>query len=540
MVVGRYCEVVASRFVRKVRTSSGAVAVQVLTRRGREVLKVEHVGSAHTDAELELLLEVARKRLDPGQQAFDLGAVEQMPARVDEVADWTGRSSAALRKTTSLVTRRPRSAAGGKVVATSALLLWRLLDDAYSRLGFSRLEDDAFKALVLARIIEPTSKADSIRVLAEVGVKAPALNTIYRCLKRCQDRDYRNKLSAAAAAFSARTTGTAALVMYDVTTLHFEIGDEDQLRKVGMSKEHRVDPQVQVGLLVDQSGFPLEVQLFEGNKAETTTLVPVLEAFQRRYGLTGIVVVADAGMLSAGNLNALEDAGFSFIVGSRIAKAPYDLAEHFARHGNHFDDGQILESTRVMGTGKAARERRVLYQWSLKRQKHDEKTINAMVAKAQKITDGQAPMRKTRFLKVSGTKKQLDDPRIERVRQLAGLKGYVTDLTVETMSGAAVIAAYHDLWQVEASFRMTKSDLRARPIFHHQKESIEAHLTVVFAALAITRHLTAVTGYSIKKIVQTLRTVRSATIEINGQTLTLDPDIPPTAADILTAMQKGY
>lgn len=540
MVVGRYCEVVASRFVRKVRTSSGAVAVQVLTRRGREVLKVEHVGSAHTDAELELLLEVARKRLDPGQQAFDLGAVEQMPARVDEVADWTGRSSAALRKTTSLVTRRPRSAAGGKVVATSALLLWRLLDDAYSRLGFSRLEDEAFKALVLARIIEPTSKADSIRVLAEVGVKAPALNTIYRCLKRCQDRDYRNKLSAAAAAFSARTTGTAALVMYDVTTLHFEIGDEDQLRKVGMSKEHRVDPQVQVGLLVDQSGFPLEVQLFEGNKAETTTLVPVLEAFQRRYGLTGIVVVADAGMLSAGNLNALEDAGFSFIVGSRIAKAPYDLAEHFARHGNHFDDGQILESTRVMGTGKAARERRVLYQWSLKRQKHDEKTINAMVAKAQKITDGQAPMRKTRFLKVSGTKKQLDDPRIERARQLAGLKGYVTDLTVETMSGAAVIAAYHDLWQVEASFRMTKSDLRARPIFHHQKESIEAHLTVVFAALAITRHLTAVTGYSIKKIVQTLRTVRSATIEINGQTLTLDPDIPPTAADILTAMQKGY
>lgn len=538
--MGRYCEVVASRFVRKVRTSSGAVAVQVLTRRGREVLKVEHVGSAHTDAELELLLEVARKRLDPGQQAFDLGAVEQMPARVDEVADWTGRSSAALRKTTSLVTRRPRSAAGGKVVATSALLLWRLLDDAYSRLGFSRLEDEAFKALVLARIIEPTSKADSIRVLAEVGVKAPALNTIYRCLKRCQDRDYRNKLSAAAAAFSARTTGTAALVMYDVTTLHFEIGDEDQLRKVGMSKEHRVDPQVQVGLLVDQSGFPLEVQLFEGNKAETTTLVPVLEAFQRRYGLTGIVVVADAGMLSAGNLNALEDAGFSFIVGSRIAKAPYDLAEHFARHGNHFDDGQILESTRVMGTGKAARERRVLYQWSLKRQKHDEKTINAMVAKAQKITDGQAPMRKTRFLKVSGTKKQLDDPRIERARQLAGLKGYVTDLTVETMSGAAVIAAYHDLWQVEASFRMTKSDLRARPIFHHQKESIEAHLTVVFAALAITRHLTAVTGYSIKKIVQTLRTVRSATIEINGQTLTLDPDIPPTAADILTAMQKGY
>lgn len=122
-----------------------------------------------------------------------------------------------------------------------------------------------------------------------------------------------------------------------------------------MSKEHRVDPQVQVGLLVDPAGFPLEVHLFEGNTAETTTLIPVLTAFQERHGITDMVVVADAGMLSAGNLNALEDAGFSFIVGSRLTKAPYDLADHFERHGNFFTNGQILESSRVMGTRKAAR-----------------------------------------------------------------------------------------------------------------------------------------------------------------------------------------
>lgn len=104
------------------------------------------------------------------------------------------------------------------------------------------------------------------------------------------------------------------------------------------------------------------------------------------------------------------------------------------------------------------------------------------------------------------------------------------------MSGAGIIAAYHDLWQVEASFRMTKSDLRARPVFHHRRESIESHLTVVFAALAITRYLTAASGVSIKKIVQTLRTVRSATIEINGQRLTLEPKIPEHAQTILNAI----
>ncbi len=322
--------------------------------------------------------------------------------------------------------------------------------------------------------------------------------------------------------------------MYDVTTLHVENENEDGLRKVGMSKEHRVDPQVQVGLLVDPGGFPLEVHLFEGNAAETTTLVPMLTQFQQRHGVTAMIVVADAGMLSAANLNALEDAGFSFIVGSRLTKAPYDLADHFARKGNYFTDGQILESKRVMGTGKAARERRIVYQWSFKRQKRDDRTINAQITKAEKVATGATPLRKTRFLKVSGAAKELDQATIDRARQLAGLKGYVTNLDITTMAGAAVISAYHDLWHVEASFRMTKSDLRARPVFHHRRESIEAHLTVVFAALAITGYLTSTTGTSIKKIVQTLRTIRAATIEINGQRLTLEPDIPEHAQAILT------
>jgi transposase len=186
-------------------------------------------------------------------------------------------------------------------------------------------------------------------------------------------------------AHATRTRGTAAMVLYDVTTLHFEVADEDDLRRVGMSKEHRVDPQVQVGLLVDPTGFPLEIHMFEGNKAETTTLIPVLTPFAERHTVTSMVVVADAGMLSAANLDAIEDARFSFIVGSRLVKAPYDLADHFERHGNYFTDGQILESARRMGTGKGARSRRVVYQWKFKRQKHDDRTINLMITKAEKI-----------------------------------------------------------------------------------------------------------------------------------------------------------
>jgi hypothetical protein len=535
--------------------------VQIVTRRGRQVEQVEHLGSAHTDAELALLLSAAGERLAPGQEVLDLGDLARVTPRTDDIADWTadrpgGTGQLVLESDSTATPKgtaggRPATVnAGGRVVSTSSLLLWQVLTDAYARLGFDALADEAFRAMVLARIVEPTSKADGLRVLAELGAPAPGLRTLFRSLKRCRDNDYRDTLAKACTAFSAASGGLSALVMYDCTTLHFETGDEDLdgaaatgakgLRKVGMSKEHRVDPQVQVGLLVDPAGFPLEVHLFEGNTAETTTLLPVLHAFQQRHGVTGMVVVADAGMLSAGNLNAIEDAGFSFIVGSRITKAPYDLAEHFTRHGDYFTDKQILESTRAMGSGKHERQRRVVYQWSFKRSQRDNKTINAQIARAEKVAAGKAPMARTRFLKVTGASRELNQKTIDRARQLAGLKGYVTNLDLAALDGAAVIAAYHQLWQVEASFRMTKSDLRARPVFHHEREAIEAHLTVVFAALAVSRYLQTRAEVSIKKLVQTLRTARSATIDINGQRLTLEPELTDPARTLLHRLQEGH
>lgn len=252
-----------------------------------------------------------------------------------------------------------------------------------------------------------------------------------------------------------------------------------------------------------------------------------------------MVVVADAGMLSAGNLNALEDAGFSFIVGSRISKAPYDLAAHFERHGDYFADGQILESSRVMGTGTAAHTRRVVYQYSFKRHKRDNRSINAMVERAEKVAAGTRPVKKDRFVRINGADKDVNWALVERARQLAGLKGYVSNIAPDVMSGAQVISAYHDLWHVEKSFRMAKSDLRARPMFHHQKDSIEAHLTIVFAALAVSRYLQDVTGLSIKKLINTLRPIRSATIALGDHRLTLEPEIPPEVKELLDTIAKS-
>lgn len=351
-------------FVRKVKTASGATAVQIAhTRRGVQKI-IEHIGSAHTEAEVAALVQVAKNKIAGDQQEFDL----QIPVPTDRPI--------------------PASAPAGPVVTgSSSQLLWDVLEDAYARIGFSAIGNDTFRQLVLARLVEPTSKADTIRVLEEIGVPAPSLRTIWRTLASCIEQDWRDTACRAAYAFAAAKAGPTGLsvVLYDVTTLYFEATDEDELRKVGMSKERRVDPQIVVGLLVDRDGFPLEIHCFEGNKAETLTLIPVLKSFQHRHRTRDLVVVADAGMLSAANLNALEDAGFSFIVGSRITKAPYDLASHFERHGNNFKDGQTLESVRSMGVGAKARDRRVVYHYSFKREKRDNYTLNKQIEKAEKV-----------------------------------------------------------------------------------------------------------------------------------------------------------
>ena len=502
-----------SPYVRKVRTASGATAVQIAeTVQGRRRI-VEHIGSAHTEAELAALIAVAKGKIDAGQQHLDLqlSGAEQV-----------------------------RAAGEAVITRYSSELLWTTLISSYWRLGFGVLGDDTFAALVCARLVEPTSKLDTLRVLDDIGIDAPHLSSIKRALARCVDRDYRRQLSRACLDHVTAQGPGVALVLYDLTTLYLEAEDEDQLRKVGMSKERRVDPQITVGLLVARNGFPLDIHVFEGNKAETKTLIPVITGFVERHEITDMVVVADSGMLSAANLNALEDAGLKFIVAARTSKAPKELEEHFGRRGNYIDDGGVVELSRPMGTGADRRDRRVVWHYTWARDRRDNRTLNAQILRAQRVADKAEPLRKQRFVKISGQKVALDDESIERARAAAGYKGYVTNIAAAVMDGHAVVAAYHDLWKVEQSFRMAKSDLKARPIFHRTRDAIEAHLTIVFAALAIARDLQNRTGMSIKKIVQTLRRIHTVIVDVDGHPLTARTPLDDDAETILTAINARH
>nr|WP_108870678.1 transposase [Tessaracoccus timonensis] len=177
--------------------------------------------------------------------------------------------------------------------------------------------------------------------------------------------------------------------------------------------------------------------------------------------------------------------------------------------------------------GRDKQRRRMVYQYSQKRFVRDNKTLNQQRNRALAIIEGATRPKKARFLKTTGKATIFDQSAYDKAVSLAGLKGYVTNISQHQMTGAQVIVAYHDLWRVEQGFRMSKSDLDARPTFHHTPDAIKAHLDIVFAALAIARYLQDQSGWSIKRLVRTLRPLREVTINIAGHELTAEPTIDP-------------
>jgi hypothetical protein len=478
-------------FIRKVKTSSGATAVQIAYKVGGRIVKIIHIGSAHNKEELDILIAIARKRLFANQ-------LELLP-QADHLQIRTKRSFSAL--------------------------LWDALKGQYAILGFDQLNDNVFEALCLARIVEPTSKLDSLRVLDDLGVDPIDRNQLYRSLVKASKLEYRKAISQAC--FEHVGKGGLTLVLYDVTTLYFEVQEEDEYRKPGMSKERRLEPQIIIGLLVDQNGFPLGLQSFEGNKAETKTILPVIQDFLAQNGLTKTTIVADAAMMSASNLAELSEAGYTYIVGSRLHKVPYDIAEY--QKTSELSDQQIVIEKRE--------GYRIIYQYRAKRAALDMRNIEKQVAKAMKVLNGQVPTTKTKFLSVVAKKKQLNQKLIDKAKALAGVKGYVTNLDIPDEQ---LIANYHQLFHVEATFRMAKSDLRARPIFHQTRESIEAHLTLVFAALADSKYIEGLTGITIKQFVKLLRPIRSSIVVFNGNEILADPIVPEPISEVLKRLSLGH
>jgi hypothetical protein len=422
--------------------------------------------------------------------------------------------------------------------------LWDALMHGYRVLGFDGAAggDEVFAQLVLARIIEPTSKLDSARVLEEAGISALPYRTLLRRLPVYAKGSWRQKLAGACAGHAG--LGPASLVLYDVSTLYFETDAGDGFREPGFSKERRLDPQITIGLLTDASGFPLMVSAFEGNKAETKTMLPVIQAFMTAHRLSDVTVVADAGMVSEANQHQIEAAGLSFILGMRIPEVPYVVAEWRREHPDEpVPDGHVFTQRWPTGPRIGRRDQVIYYQYRHDRARRTLRGIDEQVAKAENAIAGKAPIKRNRFIQLAGDTHTVNRELEARARTLAGIKGYITNLAAcpdgTPVTAEFVISSYRRLFEIEKSFRMSKHDLQARPIYHHQRDSIEAHLTVVFAALAVSRWIEAQTGWSIRKFVRTARRCRSIEIQAGDHTITAADPLPDDLRDALDRIHRS-
>ncbi|KAE8762127.1 IS1634 family transposase [Georgenia thermotolerans] len=479
--------------------------MQIVYSRRKGARQMEHLGSAHTDEEYELLLAAARQRLAAGQGELDLGLEE------------------------------PGTGGPLPITATRMEHLIGAVRRIYADLGLEDAAggDEVFWQLVLARLVEPTSKLDSLRVIEETGLAPASYATVKRRLPRYAAPDFRKALAAALA--ERAELGPAALILYDVSTLYFEADEGDGFREPGYSKERRIDPQITIGLLTDATGFPLMVNAFEGNKAETKTMLPVIEAFKATYALTDVTVVADAGMLSHDNRDAIEAAGLSYILGAKLPDIPYVVEQWMAAHPDTApEDGQIFTAKTFTGPAGARREARIYYQYRSARARRTLRGIDAQVAKAEQAAAGKAPVKRNRFLTVTGEARAVNRDLEAKARALAGYKGYLTNLPPERASAEFVIGAYHRLWNIEKSFRMSKHDLAARPIYHRLQDSIDAHLTVVFAALAVARRLEHLTDWSLKRFITTARRYKTITIRAGDHDITAADPLPADLTQALT------
>lgn len=467
--------------IRKTKTASGATAVQVVRYEGKRCIVEKHIGSAHDQPTFAALMTAAQCYLETHRKQPDLFA-SIVPSTIPiEHAQLTG------------VTHRFAR------------------DSLHHCLRLCGIRDlpEIYIDLALMRIIEPASKLRTIELIHRYFGIRYAQRTVYRLLPKILA--YRERIEDAAIKTALNDLKeTFSLVLYDVTTLYFESFKEYDFQQPGFSKDNKPQqPQIVIGLLTTRSGFPVMHEVFEGNTFEGHTMLRVVHRFQKRFEGVKPIIVADAAMLSQENMRTLNEEGYRYIVGARLANTTSHFIEKISTSLPRTDKAhQRFEYARNQ------KERyTIICEFSVARYKKDKREFEKQVKRAQELIQRKEPGRRAKFVRKSHTTGRLyefNDALKEKAEKLLGIKGYVTNIPEKDMTNAEVMGYYHDLWHVEQAFRMSKSDLKARPIFHCTQDSIKAHLLICFVALMMGKYLEIKTGLSIRKIRDQLWEIQEA------------------------------
>jgi transposase len=445
-------------FVRKKPNASGLVSVQVIDKSHGRYRVVKTIGASADPVEVDRMLREGKRFIQErtGVQEFD----------------FTDHGSAYRLALGAIHSHR---------LVGISLVLGRIFEE----IGFGQVPDPLFRDLVLYRLVYPRSKLKTTEYLFRYEQKTVSEDAIYR---------YMDKLHSSQKELVERIShqhtlrvlgGKVQAVFYDVTTLYFEVEREDELRKPGFSKDGKHQhPQIVLGLLVAENAYPLAYDIFEGDTFEGDTFLPVLDGFGRKYAIEDITVVADAGLLSARNIEQLVRRGYDFIIGARIKNEKQAVKDQVFALG--LEDGQCAaiakEGSTLIVSCSERRAKKDRYNREKGLRRLEKEIRSGKLAKSSINKKGY-----NKFLKMDGqVSLSIDHEKVRQDQRWDGLKGYLTN---SKLSPKEVMAQYANLWEIEKAFRVAKNELRIRPIFHRKRARIEAHICLNFAAYKVYKEL---------------------------------------------------
>jgi transposase len=483
-------------FVRKKKNRSGSVSVQIIDKSYGNYRVIKTIGSSKDKDEIERLYRTAIEEIPRLFNQLTLSLFDQEKEQQGHLVEDLNNDDI-------------------RVIGPE-LIFGRIFD----RIGFNQVPGDLFRDLVISRITHPGSKLKLAEYLQENKGKEITVYSIYRYLDKISTR-YKEQVEQISFNHTKRLLeDKISIVFYDMTTIYFESSEEDDFRIKGFSKDGKNQhPQIYLGLLVGINGYPIGYDIFEGNIFEGHTLIPVLEHFQEKFELSKPIVIADAGLLSKDNIGKLKGKGYQYVLGARLKNEAEALKKNIIELD--LSDKQTSELTRADSS-------RLIVSYSSKRAKNDESNRERGLKRleknlrAGKLTKSQINNRGyNKYLKLTGEIAiEIDYEKFYADCKWDGLKGYITNTD---LSHKEIIDNYNQLWQIEKAFRISKTDLRIRPVYHRLQDRIETHICISFVAYTLYKELERILylkapEISIKKAIEATKKMYEVAIELPDNT----------------------
>ena len=478
-------------FIRRKRNRGGSISIQIIDKSSGKFQILKTIGLARNDQQLHDILDQAEEYLEQltGQKKMTLSSYE------DE--QFLEHLKLGLKKV---------------VVIGPELILGKIFDE----IGFDKIPDSLFRHLVLTRLIYPGSKLKTVDYLLQYKGVYTNEDRIYRYMDRFEKRHKETAIKITFEHTKKILGGLITIAFYDITTLYFEASDEDDLRRLGFIKDGKAqNPQILLALLVGLEGQPLAYEVFEGDKFEGHTLIPVVESFKKKYNLPHLIIVADAGLLSKQNMNDLIRLEYPFILGARLKNESESLKEQIL--AKKFKNGDTF-------TFQQSRPTRLIVNYSSKRAKKDDHTRKQGIKRLEKsVKSGKLTKEKVnnrgynKYLKIKNEiTVEIDYKSFESDNRWNGLKGYVTNAN---LSESDIIDSYKHLWAIEKAFRISKTDLRVRPVYHRLEHRIKTHICLAFCSYKIYKEIERQLKlkectYSVEQVLKSIKTIYQACITL--------------------------